>query len=197
MLIRATLLSIALLSQSAVAQKANESASLSIDVAPMDPVKKRANEIDKLFGKLHQKGDPQAAATIDKIWTLWGANESPMAEVLLGQSIKAMRDGAFETSEKMLDEVIGSYPNYVEPLNQRAMLYYNMNRFDEAMDDLEAVLAEEPRHFGALVGKAAVLQATGKAGKAAEALREAIAVNPYLETAKAALKQLEHDNPNI
>lgn len=170
---------------------------LIIETAPIDPVKKRAADFDRLFGELHKASPNNPNATIAKIWTLWEANESPMAEVLLAQSNKAMRDGAFETSEIMLNEVVGSYPDFVEALNKRAMLYYNMKRYDEAMDDVNAVLEAEPRHFGALIGQASIYQAEGNVAKAAVSLREAIAVNPHLQTAKDVLKQLEHDYPNI
>ena len=174
--------------------------SATVDLAPatvVDPVKKRAQEVDKLFGELHKGSASNPRASIEKIWALWSRNDSAMAEILLTQSGKAMRDGVFETSEQMMNELLGSYPEYTEALNQRAMLYYNMKRYDDALVDVEAVLAEEPRHFGALSGLAAIYQAKGDVGKAAAALRDAIAVNPHLQTAKDVLQQLEHDYPNI
>jgi tetratricopeptide (TPR) repeat protein len=198
MLIRIFALSLLLFAAPAYA--AQESATIDVApvaVAPVDPVKKRAEDIDKLFGELHKGSSSNPRATIEKIWALWSRNDSAMAEILLTQSGKAMRDGVFQTSEQMMNELLGSYPDYTEALNQRAMLYYNMKRYDDALVDVEAVLAEEPRHFGALSGLAAIYQAKGDVGKAAAALRDAIAVNPYLQTAKDALKQLEHDYPNI
>jgi tetratricopeptide (TPR) repeat protein len=180
------------------AQVAKDAATIEVaPAAPIDPVQKRAEDFDRLFGELHKSGVNNPGATIAKIWTLWERNDSPMAEVLLTQSNKAMQDGAFETAEAMLNELIGSYPEYSEALNKRAKLYYNMKRYDEALDDVNAVLDVEPRHFGALTGQAAIYQAQGNASKAAASLREAIAVNPHLQTAKDALKQLEHDFPNI
>jgi tetratricopeptide (TPR) repeat protein len=174
-----------------------------VDVAPaapevkIDPVKKRAEDLDKVFAQLQQDNAFNPGSMIAKIWTLWEANESPMAEVLLTQSTKAMQDGAFDTSETMLNELVGSYPDYTEALNKRAMLLYNLKRYDEAMTDIDKVLDIEPRHFGALSGKAAIYQAQGKTALAADALRDAIAINPHLETAKQVLKQLEHDYPTL
>ncbi len=182
----------------AMAQVAQEGAKVEVaPAAPVDPVKKKAADIDRLLGDLHKTGVANPQATIEKIWTLWSVNDSPMAEVLLSQSSKALQDGAFETSEQMLNELVGSYPDYTEAINLRAKLYYNMKRYDDAQTDLEAVLDSEPRHFGALSGLAAVYQAKGETAKAAATLRDAIAVNPYLESAKEVLKQLEHDYPDI
>jgi tetratricopeptide (TPR) repeat protein len=196
MLIRA--FALAVLVFSAPAQAAQEASKIEVaPVAPVDPVKKRAQDIDRLFGELHKQGAANPRATIDKIWALWSRNDSAMAEILLSQSGKAMRDGVFETSEQMMNELLGAYPDYTEALNQRAMLYYNMKRYDDALLDIEAVLAKEPRHFGALTGLAAVYQAKGDVGNSAAALRDAIAINPHLQAAKDALKQLEHDFPNI
>jgi tetratricopeptide (TPR) repeat protein len=182
-------------STAVLAQAAADSAK--VDVAPVDPAKKKSADIDRLLGDLHKPNAGNPQATIAKIWTLWSMNDSPMAEVLLTQSNKALQDGAFDTSEQMLNELVGSYPDYVEALNLRAKLYYNMKRYDEAETDLDAVLESEPRHFGALSGLAAVYQAKGQTAKAAATLRDAIAINPHLESAKQVLKQLEKEYPNI
>jgi tetratricopeptide (TPR) repeat protein len=186
----------------ALAQTTAAQDQATVEVAPapevkIDPAKKRAEEIDRVFAQLQNKDSTNPGNMIAKIWTLWEANDSPMAEVLLAQSAKAMQDGAFDTSETMLNELVGSYPDYTEALNKRAMLLYNLKRYDEAMTDINAVLDAEPRHFGALSGKAAILQAQGNTAQAAEALREAIAVNPHLQTAKDVLQQLEHDYPTL
>jgi tetratricopeptide (TPR) repeat protein len=182
----------------AAAQVAKDSNTIEVvPAAPVDPIKKRAAEIDRLFGELHKQKPNNPNATSAKIWTLWEANESPMAEILLAQSNKAMQDGAFSTSETMLNELIGSYADFAEALNKRAKLYYNMKRYDDAMADINALLEIEPRHYGALAGQAAIYQAQGNVTKAAASLREAIAVNPHLQSAKDVLKQLEHDYPDI
>jgi tetratricopeptide (TPR) repeat protein len=201
MLYRSLLIASLLLSPSSVfAQEAKDSASTSVEVAPaepVDPVKKKAEDIDKLFAELHRDGIDRPDMSISKIWTLWESNDSPTAEVLLSQSNKAMRDGAFETSEVMLDTILDTYPDYTEALHKRAMLYYNMARYDDALEDIGKVLETEPRHFGALAGRAAIYQAQGNVAKAAESLREAITVNPHLEAAKEVLKYLENQYPDI
>ncbi len=48
------------------------------------------------------------------------------------------------------------------------------------MADLDRTLELEPRHFGALAGKALTLLRQGRAVLGQKALREAVAVNPWI-----------------
>jgi tetratricopeptide (TPR) repeat protein len=170
---------------------------------PVGPVKKltdaeqRAAELDHLFAELHQPKLPNAENTEAKIWTLWRHNDSPTAELLLTQASAAMNDRAFDTSETMLDTLLASYPDYLEATNKRATLYFNLKRYDEALSDIDAVLEAEPRHFGALAARGFVYAAQKKFGPAAGAFREALSINPNMMGVHAALKQLEHDYPDI
>lgn len=176
------------------------SASASVPLAPakkLTDAEKRALELDKLFARLHQAKAPDAPGTEKKIWTLWAHNDSPTAELMLTQANLALADRAFETSETMLDTLLDSYPDYVEALNKRATLYYKTQRFDDALADLDKVLAAEPRHFGAMAARGFIYSTQKKFGPAAQAFREALAINPNMEGVAAALKQLQHDYPDI
>jgi tetratricopeptide (TPR) repeat protein len=179
---------------------AQGSASASVPLAPIKKLaeaQKRAIELDHLFAELHQPKAPNAENTEQKIWTLWRHNDSPTAELLLTQANLAMNDRAYDTSETMLDTLLDSYPDYVEALNKRATLYYNLKRYDEALTDLASVLETEPRHFGALSARGFIFAAQKKYAPAADAFRESLAINPNMEGVRAALKQLEHDYPDI
>lgn len=172
--------------------------SATVKIAPVDPVKQKANELDLLFGQLHREKNLQGAIGIEqKIWANWLANPSPTAELMLSQANIAMQDGAFEPAEVMLNKVIGTYPDYIEALNKRSLLYFNLQRYDEALDDLNTVLEIEPRHFGALAGRGMILQAQGKLSAAVAALKEALAIYPEMHVVKETLKQMEHDSPDI
>ncbi len=171
--------------------------------APLGPIKKmtdaekRALELDHLFAELHQPKLPNAENTEAKIWTLWRRNDSPTAELLLKQAGVAMDDRAYNTSESMLDTLLESYPDYLEALNKRATLYFNLKRYDDALTDLDQVLQAEPRHFGAMAARGFVYSAQKRYGPAANAFREALSINPNMMVVHAALKQLEHDFPDI
>jgi len=54
----------------------------------------------------------------------------------------------------VFDEMIEKWSGYAEPWNKRATAHYLNGEFKKSLDDIEQVLALEPRHFGALSGKA-------------------------------------------
>lgn len=185
----------------AVAQETNRDSDGSVQSpAPaeaVDPAARNARELDRLFGALRFTDAGNAPQIEEKIWAKWQQNPSPTAELLLRQANVAMSDGALDTSETMLNELIGTYPEYAEALDRRAALYFKMKRYDEALADIAQALEIEPRHFGALAGRGMIYAAQGKAGEAKRSLKEALAINPHFTIAKAALEQLERDQPDI
>jgi tetratricopeptide (TPR) repeat protein len=168
-----------------------------VKLAPVDPAIRAARELDKLLGELQAEFPRDADATSKKIWAVWMSNPSPTAELLLKQATKAKNDGAFDSSEKILNQLIGAEPEFAEAYNKRAALYYLQKRYDEALADLDQALELEPRHFGAMAGRAMVFHAQGKFAASATALEEALAINPHDEVAKEALKSIDNKTPGI
>jgi tetratricopeptide (TPR) repeat protein len=198
----ALILTFALIAAPAFAQDkdgevTSNSASATVKIAPVDPAKRAAQELDRLLGELHTEFPKDADATAKKIWAMWMSNPSPTAELLLKQAIKAKSDGALDSSEEILNQLVGDKPEFAEAYNKRAALYYTQKRYDEALDDLDKALEIEPRHFGALAGKAMVYHAQGKFALATDFLKEALAINPHDDVAKEALKSIENKTPGI
>jgi tetratricopeptide (TPR) repeat protein len=175
----------------------SDSASATVKVAPVDPAKRAAQELDKLMGELQAEFPRDADGTSKKIWSIWMSNPSPTAELLLKQAMRAKNDGAYDSSEKILSTLIGDKPEFAEAYNKRAALYYTQQRYDEALADLDQVLELEPRHFGALAGKAMVHHAQGQFAQAVAALKDALAINPHDEAAKEVLKSIDNKTPGI
>lgn len=163
---------------------------------PRSPAELRAEQLDILFGHLHQKGMPSPKVE-ERIWELWGASDSPTAEVLLTQSSRAIEDGAPAEALSILNRLIGANPDFAEAWNKRATLYFMMRKYDDALSDIAKVLDLEPRHFGALAGKGMILERQKKYAAAREAYEAALAVNPTLEQVKAALKDLDRVEQGI
>ena len=91
---------------------------------------------------------------------------------------------------KLLDAVIALKPDYVEAWNRRATVYYLKQDYGHALADIAAVLAREPRHFGALSGLGLILQDIGDDKQALEAYRKALAIDPHLENLPDVVKTL-------
>ena len=162
-------------------------------VAPtLSAAEKRSDQLDRLMAQLHQvKDGSQAAGVEQQIWALWMTSDSPTAEVLLQQATTAMGDGANDDALKILNRVIGAYPDFAEAWNKRATLYFVMERYDDSLADIDKVLDLEPRHFGALSGRGMILQKQKRYSAAVEAFRAALAINPSLSTAEESIKAIE------
>ena len=169
-------------------------------VDPTPPVKaevsKSAEQLDQLFGKLHQ-ASVDSKSIEQEIWSLWARNPSPTAEVLLAQGTAAMNAHELDAAEQTLIQLVESYPDFAEGWNRRATLYFMENRYDASLVDIEHVLALEPRHFGALAGKGMILRLQGKTIEALKTLHEALEMNPHMDSVSQAIKDIEKNDPNI
>ena len=173
-------------------------AALFVPALAEDSTKSREIELDKLFGTLHQASATQDTSKIEAdIWALWAHNDSPTAELLLRQAVAAMNSHEYDAAEKTLIQLIETYPNFAEGWNKRATLYFMDGRYDASLVDIEHVLELEPRHFGALAGKAMILRAQGKPLEALKVLRETLTINPHMESVIQAIKDIEKANPDI
>jgi tetratricopeptide (TPR) repeat protein len=164
--------------------------------AEKNNVLKPAEQLDQLFGKLHQTSGDTKSIEQD-IWNLWARNASPTAEVLLAQGTAAMNAGELDAAEQTLIQLVESYPDFAEGWNRRATLYFMEQRYDASLVDIEHVLALEPRHFGALAGKGMILRLQGKTIEALRTLHEALGMNPHMDSVAEAIKDIEKNDPNI
>jgi tetratricopeptide (TPR) repeat protein len=179
-------------------------ASLALTLALLSPAlaedasKMREQQLDKLFGSLHQVSAPtNPDKIISDIWAIWARNDSPTAELLLRQAVAAMNANEQDAAEKTLIQLVETYPTYAEAWNKRATLYFMEGRYDASLIDIERVLELEPRHFGALAGKAMILRAQGKNIEALKVLKETLSINPHMASVIQAIKDLEKANPDI
>ena len=113
------------------------------------------------------------------------------------QAVAAMNSNEYSAAEKTLIQLIETYPTFAEGWNKRATLYFMDGRYDASIIDIEQVLELEPRHFGALAGKAMILRSQGKPIEALKVLRETLSINPHMESVVQAIKDIEKANPDI
>lgn len=157
-----------------------------------EAVVETGDPLDLLFEKL--KKDPKhtsASATARMIWREWSASGSRSVDLLMSWAARAMGVKDYAKAQDLLDYVVVLAPEYAEGWNRRATLYYTLDDYGRSLTDIQATLALEPRHFGALSGLAAIMQRVGKDKEALEAWYRVLEIYPANKQAQQAVITLE------
>lgn len=151
----------------------------------------RTKGLDFLFGALKAAPDAASARHVEaRIWAMWMQTPSDTAALLMSRAKTAIDAKKMDVALKVLDSLIRLRPDYTEAWNRRATIYYLKNDYVRSMQDIQQVLAREPRHFGALAGLGMIMQEVGDDKRALEAFRKALAVHPHLEKVPDLVKSL-------
>ncbi|MBX3529320.1 MAG: tetratricopeptide repeat protein [Rhizobiaceae bacterium] len=138
---------------------------------------------ERLFERLlRAPTEADGRAAEDAIWRFWMA-QGPTAEIRKDIDRAMARRSAYDFAgaKAILDRVVEVAPGYAEGWNQRAFILFLQDELDESLADIDRALALEPRHFGALSGRAHVLMRQGRMELGQKALREAVAIHPWLK----------------
>lgn len=151
----------------------------------------RTRGLDFLFGALKAAPDAASAKHVEaRIWALWTQTSSDTTVLLMQRAKAAIDAKQMDVARKLLDAVVRLKPDYVEGWNRRATLFYLIDDYTHSLEDIEQVLAREPRHFGALAGLGMIMQELGDDKRALDAFRRALAINPHLEKLPDLVKTL-------
>lgn len=148
--------------------------------------------LDQLFAQLRIAPDPITAEQIDQaIWAVWTNPSDPTLHERMREVLLARGTGNIAEALRLLDKLVVDYPDYAEGWNQRATIHYMMGNFDLSIADCAKVLALEPRHFGALSGRALMYLQQGKRALALKDMAAALAVHPFLSE-RQLFPELDH-----
>ncbi|UJW83888.1 tetratricopeptide repeat protein [Devosia sp. SL43] len=149
--------------------------------APLAQTERESAALDALFAKLKSAPDETAARAItDQIWLYWTTPADPDLATRMRDVLMLRQQADFPAVIAALDDIVADYPTYAEAWNQRATIYYLLSNYDQSMADIEKVLEFEPRHFGALVGRAVMYKNQGKEALALRDMAAALAIHPFL-----------------
>ena len=130
---------------------------------------------------LNARSETEAARVAEALWHIWLTAPDAEAQDRLDRGMARREAWDLADSEALLTELIAYCPDYSEGYNQRAFTRFLRDDFEGALTDIDSVLAENPYHFGALSGRALVFIRQGRAALAQRALREVVAVHPFLQ----------------
>lgn len=146
--------------------------------------------LDALLGDLQTAaGDMEARSVSNRMWELWLDAPDEPSQAMLDEGMRFRSSFDYLGAMERFDKLVNYCPFYAEGYNQRAFIHFLREDFAAALPDLDRALEINPRHVGALSGKALTLLALGREADGQRVLREAVALNPWLNE-RALLKPL-------
>lgn len=150
-----------------------------------------AARLDDLFDQLKSADAEQAEKLESDIKLEWSKSGSPAFDLLLERGQRAMAEGDFPTAIEHLTALIDHDPAFAEAYNARATAYYMAGEIGPSIADIRKTLSLNPRHFGAMVGFAMILEELEKPNEAIEVYKAALAIHPHLSGVSEAIARLE------
>lgn len=152
---------------------------LSLGFASADDAEQAA--LDRLFAELRVAPDATTAHAIDQqIWLVWTTPADPVLRGRMNEVLVARSMGDLSGAIILLDRLVTDYPDYAEAWNQRATMHFMLGNLDASLADCAKVLELEPRHFGALSGRALIYLQQGKRALALKDMTTALEIHPFL-----------------
>ncbi len=159
---------------------------------PDDVTNERARVLDALFMSLKAAAsDAEADVIVAEIWQVWTRSGRPEVDRILNEGIGYLAIRQYGPAHDRFTEAIEAAPDFAEAWNKRATVLYLMDEHDRSLADIVKVMALEPRHFGALAGRAIIHAHASRWKEALAAYREALAVNPFLKERETLIPDLE------
>jgi tetratricopeptide (TPR) repeat protein len=148
-------------------------------------------DVDTLLTELARPDQERWARIERQIMRHWSRSGSATADYLFQRGQEALRSGRTDDAIAHFSAVIDHAPDFAEAWNARATAYFQANRLGQSIADIEAALARNPRHFGALSGMGIILEQLELYAEAREAYAAAHEIHPHRPSIKDALARLD------
>jgi tetratricopeptide (TPR) repeat protein len=156
--------------------------------AAQTPAEARAD----LYARLAAATDAdETAGLIGLLMHSYAQSGSDTGDLLLQRARKAIGEEEYADALKILDATIALLPDWAEGWNARATARYLDDDYDGSMADIAQTLKREPRHLGALMGMATILEARGKREQALEVFERAQAIAPHWRNVEEPIERLK------
>ncbi len=126
----------------------------------------------------HPEEDVRHQAT-EKLWWHWFNQKGAKGLAIINHSQRLIEQEELEQAEQLLTRLINAEPDFAEAWNRRAILFYMQERYQDAVQDCEAVVRLNPYHFGAWHGLGLSHLALAQYREAILAFRRALEIQPY------------------
>ncbi len=149
-----------------------------------------SERLELLFEQLLE-AEPEEVERIEgQIISEWSKSGSAAMDLLQRRGEDAISDGAFDVAVEHFTALVDHAPDFAEGYHGRATAYYNLGRYGPAIDDLRQTLVLEPRHFGAMIGVAIILEEFEKLRDALEVWELVAELSPADTEIEAVIERL-------
>ena len=139
------------------------------------------NDLDDLFARLRLATAPaEIEALQNGIWQVWLTSSDAATNEVLEVGTRAMQADDLALAIRQFTTIILLNPSFSEAWNKRATAHYMRGEYRASLADIAETLRREPRHFGALWGRAAILRELGDYRHALDSLITLSGVCPNL-----------------
>jgi tetratricopeptide (TPR) repeat protein len=137
---------------------------------------------------LYDEDDLVARTAADSLWEVWFRG-GPDDAVLDLQRVLRLDDA--EKALAGLDAITREHPEFAEPYNQRAIVFFQRGDFARSVADCERTLELNPYHFGAQAGMGQCYMKLRKYAAALRSFKLALSINPTLDDLCETIRALE------
>ncbi|OON68177.1 tetratricopeptide repeat protein [Hymenobacter sp. CRA2] len=158
----------------------------------------RLHQLDELFQRLRTATAPLEIEALQQgIWQLWLETDDVALNKCMESGMRAIAAEDYARAIIDFTWIVDHNPAFPEGWNKRATAYYLRGEYRASLLDISQTLRREPRHFGALSGKATIQRLIGDDHGALRTLRRLSRLCPHLPGLQAQLLDLQNrlDDP--
>jgi tetratricopeptide (TPR) repeat protein len=125
------------------------------------------------------------------LWSIWFRLGTPAANAVLAKGCRELARRNLSTAVACFDQAIECDRTFAEAYNQRAILRFMQDRYEESIADCRKAVRLMPCHFGALAGIGHCFLHLGQLPHARRAYERALAINPHLSGLRETLAEIQ------
>ena len=149
------------------------------------------DRLDELFAEMQSATGEGAASAEREALRIFRQSGSAAMDLLLERGYAAMEAEDYQMAVWHFSALIDHAPEFAEAYNARASAFFLLDKYGEAMADIEMALVLNPRHFGALAGMGVIQEQLDHPNNALKAYKAALALNPHSQDFIDAVKRVE------
>lgn len=124
------------------------------------------------------------------MWSIWFRTGNCGAQKHFARGSVAFSQSRFDEAREEFSKAIQSDPKFAEAYNQRAIVHYVQERFDDSLHDCLRTTELMPLHFGAWAGAGHCHACLGNTRDAIACYERAKQINPHLECVDQLIAEL-------